>query len=526
MNAGPAQPQLCAGLLQSEPRLADAAAARARVLPERVLQFGEGNFLRGFVDWMLERMNRQGLFQGRAVLVQPIADGASDRINQQDGLFTVLLRGVESNARSEASELVTSVSRCLDPHVEFDAFLACARQPELRFVVSNTTEAGIRLDAGDRLDARPSASFPGKLTQLLYARYRHFDGDPGRGLILLPCELIERNGDALSRAVLELAAAWQLEASFVTWLQHSCVFANTLVDRIITGYPEDEVEELAQRFGYRDALVVAGELFHSWVIECPRPLEEELPLAAAGLGVVWTSDMTPYRERKVRILNGAHTLVCLAAFLDGKDTVRECMEDPLFRDYVEGAIFDEILPTLHLPPAELSSFAESVLERFESPFIRHQLLSISLNSVSKYRARILGTVLDNRRRFGRSSPRLGFALAALVAFYRGRELAGSSLLGSRGAAAERRHPAQPREDYVIRDELPVLQFFLGAWQRTEALACSREACAQLVVDLLAEREFWGAHADQLPPEFAAEVGAQLHAICSLGVRGALEELRG
>jgi tagaturonate reductase len=512
VNAQRPPPELNLRALSGDARYAAAAQARARALPEKVLQFGEGNFLRGFVDWMLERLNRQGLFQGRAVLVQPIAQGLAERINAQDGLFTVLLRGVEAKAMSESCELVTSVSRCIDPFTAFDVFLDCGRQPELRFVVSNTTEAGIRIDDGDRLDARPSPSFPGKLTQLLYARYQHFAGDPARGVILLPCELIERNGDALARAVLELAARWALPAEFVAWVRQSCVFTNTLVDRIITGYPKDEAAELEQRFGYRDSLIVAGEVFHCWVIESPRPLEEELPLAAAGLGVVWTNDMTPYRERKVRILNGAHTMVALAAFLSGKDTVRECMEDELFRGYLEGAIAEEIVPTLSLPPSELSSFAASVIERFESPFIRHQLLSISLNSVSKYKARILGSVLDNQRRFGRASPRLTFALAALAAFYRGSELSGNALRGARDAGP-----------YEIRDDLAVLQFFLGAWQRAEAAGCGLDACARLIDELLAQRDFWGTQADELSSEFRAAAAHHLHSICTHGVRRALED---
>lgn len=513
MSSGKAPPELSLRAISDDERHAAAAEARRRELPERVLQFGEGNFLRGFVDWMLERMNRKGLFQGRAVLVQPIAQGLAERVNAQDGLYTVLLRGVEAKAMSESCELITSVSRCVDPHVDFEAFLALGRQAELRFVVSNTTEAGIRTDAGDRLEARPSPSFPGKLTQLLYARYQHFAGDAARGLVLLPCELIERNGDALQRTVLELAERWALPTEFVAWVRQSCVFTNTLVDRIITGYPKDEASELEQRFGYRDALIVAGEVFHCWVIESPHPLENELPLAATGLGVVWTNDMTPYRERKVRILNGAHTTVALAAFLSGKNTVRECMEDPLFRGYLEGAIRHEIVPTLSLPPDELSSFAASVLERFESPFIRHQLLSISLNSVSKYKARILSTVLDNQRRFGRPSPRLTFAFAALAAFYCGRELGNGALIGARDAGP-----------YEIRDDLPVLEFFLTAWQHAEARACSLEACARLVDELLARRDFWGAQADELSPDFRTAAGHHLHAICTHGARRALEAL--
>ena len=505
--------RLSASLLAKHPRWSAARAAREQNLPERVIQFGEGNFLRGFVDWMLERMNQQGLFQGRAVLVQPISQGLCQKINEQDGLYTVLLRGTRGEAMTEACELVTSVSRCVDAYADFESFLGCAKQPELRFVVSNTTEAGIRTDAEDRLDARPSPSFPGKLTQFLHARYRHFAGDPARGMILLPCELIERNGDALARAVHELSARWQLPDAFLSWLRQSCVFTNTLVDRIITGYPKDEVEQLAERLGYQDELSVAGEFFHAWVIESPRPLEDELPLAAAGLNVIWTQDMSPYRERKVRILNGAHTVISLAVFLAGKDTVRECMLDPQFRTYLEGAIYEEILGTLSLPAEELASFAAAVLERFESPFIRHRLLSISLNSVSKYKARVLGSVLDNQRKFGRSSPRLAFALAALIAFYRGDQLENGALRGSRGG-----------EPYEIRDDLAVLEFFANAWPAAAASGATRQACAELVSCLLARQDFWGREATELVPEFGAAVSDHLHAICSLGVRPALDRL--
>ena len=507
-----AAPQLNASLLGSDSRWEDSRAARARELPERVLQFGEGNFLRGFVDWMLERMNRRGLFNGRAVLVQPIAEGLGERINQQDGLYTVLLRGVAADSMLEQRELVTSVSRCLDPYRDFDAVLGLASAPELRFVVSNTTEAGIRLDPDDRLDGRPACSFPAKLTQLLYARFRHFDADPAKGWVMLPCELIERNGDALERAVKQLVADWALPLEFEAWLNRSCVFTNTLVDRIITGFPTEEADALASELGYRDDLIVAGEVFHSWVIESPRPLEEELPLARAGLEVVWTRDMTPYRERKVRILNGAHTLMALAAFLAGKDTVRECMDDALFRRYVEGALSLEILPTLTLPVAELSSFAGSVLERFGNPFIQHPLLNISLNSVSKYKARLLGTLLDNQRQ-GMSSPRLEFALAALLAFYRGSALSDNALTGER--------QGQP---YAIRDEARVLEHFANVWRQSPAGACSSELCTRLVKDTLARQDFWGCALHEVSPDLTVTVARHLNAICTVGVRAALEQM--
>jgi tagaturonate reductase len=490
------------------------AATSPSALPERVLQFGEGNFLRAFVDWMLERMNQQGLFGGRALLVQPIADGRAEAINRQSGLYTVLLRGVENGELVETREVVSSVSRCLDPYSEYDAFIQSAAQPELRFIVSNTTEAGIRVDPEDRFDARPARSFPGKLTQWLYARFWHFAGDPAYGVVVLPCELIERNGDALLRAVEETARAWQLPAEFIAWLRQGSVFTNTLVDRIVTGYPAAEAPRLEQELGYRDELLVAAERFHCWVIESPRPLEKELPLAAAGLNVIWTQDITPYRERKVRILNGAHTLLAPAAFLAGKSTVRESMEDPLFRRYVERALSDEILGTLKLPPAEVSSFAASVLERFVNPSIQHQLISITLNSVSKYKARLLGSLVDNHAKASRVTPRLAFALAALFAFYRGRELANGALHSERSAG----------EPYQIKDDAHVLEYFRDTWAAAPSGPCSATFCADMVAATLAREDFWGVLPGPLASELSQAVASHLHAIATHGTRVALERL--
>jgi len=504
------------------PRL-DARAVIARPKwPETVLQFGEGNFLRAFVDWMLERMNAQGLFQGRAVLVQPIPSGMAALLNEQNGLYTVLLRGLVDGRAVDTRELVSSVSRCIDPHASWDAYIACAANPRLRFVVSNTTEAGIRVEPDDALDARPARSFPAKLTQLLHARFLRFEGDRARGLVMLPCELIERNGDALRRAVGALATRWRLGDAFLTWLDESCVFTNTLVDRIVTGYPTDGPDALAASLGYDDRLAVAAEPFHAWVIEGPRALEDELPLGKAGLAVTFTSDLRPYRDRKVRILNGAHTMTALAAFLAGHDTVRGFMDDDLIRGYMDRGISDEILPTLLLPPpesttralprAELESFAAAVVERFRNPFIEHGLLSISLNSLSKYRARILPTVMDFIGMGDSPPPRLSFALAALCAFYRGREVEDGTLFGLRDG---RRYP--------IRDDAAVLDFFLEAWaevgDRPTALGCLK-----LVRRLLARADFWDHDLDARLPGFAEAVAQHLNDIHVLGIRGALRQV--
>jgi tagaturonate reductase len=507
------RPKLAARLLEGGHRFPPGlAVTRPEQLPERVLQFGEGNFLRAFVDWMIDSMNARGLFRGRAVLVQPISSGLGDTINAQDGLYTVLLRGNQDGEVREERRIVSAVSRCVSPYADFDAFLSCARNPDLRFIVSNTTEAGIKTDPADRFDARPAQSFPGKLTQLLHARFTHFGGDPARGLVLLPCELIENNGTELRRAVLETARAWNLSADFQRFVGEACLFTNTLVDRIVTGYPRDEIDALGDALGYDDALLVAGEIFHSWVIATPRPLDDELPLRAAGLNVTFTHELRPYRERKVRILNGAHTMAALAAFLAGHDTVRACVQDPLFFRYIDRGIHEEILPTLELPRLELTDFAGSVLERFNNPFIRHYLASIALNSVSKYKARILPTVVDYVRARGSLPRRLTFALAALIAFYRGQKLENGALLAERDGVP-----------YSIQDDAPVLEFFAEAWSRA-APPYTPEFCADLVRRTLARSDFWGRDLNTELSGFSEAVAGHLHAIMSAGVRSALERV--
>jgi tagaturonate reductase len=487
----------------------------ANAAPERVLQFGEGNFLRAFTDWMLHRMAQGGHFRGRAVLVQPIARGQADVIQQQDGLYTVMLRGLEGGRRVETREIVSSVSRCLDPHRDFEAFLACARNPDLRFVVSNTTEAGIRTDPSDRLDARPATSFPAKLTQLLVERCRHFRGDPTRGLVILPCELIDRNGDALLAAVLETARAFDLPGSFVRWVHEACLFTSTLVDRIVTGYPTEEAETVGEALGYQDALLVAGEHFHQWVIETPSSLADELPLAAAGLNVIETRDLGPYRDRKVRILNGAHTMMALTGFLLGHDAVGECMEDPRLRAHVERAVAGEIIPTLMRasPQAQLAAYAETVYERFRNPFIRHRLASIALNSVSKVRVRIVDTLLDHARMFGQLPPHLTFTLAALCAHHRGNEVADGALLGRRGGDA-----------YRVEDTPAALAFFVSAWRGCPPGGETPERCLALTRRLLARDDLWGRDLTRAVPGLDAQVAVYLHDLVTLGPAATLDRL--
>jgi tagaturonate reductase len=310
-----AQPQLNADFLKSHPELAGSPSEAQ--LPERVLQFGEGGFLRGFVDWMIHGMNRQGLFNGRVVVVQPIPQGQVATLQQQGGAYTILMRGIEKGKVIEQQEVITSISRGINPYTDFDEYLHCAHNSDLRFIVSNTPEAGIAIDSEDRLTDQPPASFPAKLTRLLLERYNAFAGELSKGFVLLPCELIDRNGDRLKEAVLQTATAWNLDAEFVEWVQRANIFTNTLVDRIVTGYPKDEIQTLWDESGYRDNLFDTSEPFHLWVIEGPASLATELPLAKAGFNVILTDNMKPYRDRKVGILNGAHTTTALAAYLAG-----------------------------------------------------------------------------------------------------------------------------------------------------------------------------------------------------------------
>lgn len=478
-------------------------------LPERVLQFGEGNFLRGFVDWMLDNMNEKGIFNGRAVVVQPIAQGLAEVLNNQDGLYTLYLRGIQNGRTVEEKRIVSSVSRGINPYSEFDEYLKCAENPDLRFIISNTTEAGIAYNPKDRLDDKPPASFPGKLTVLLYKRFKTFNGEPSKGFVIIPCELIERNGDNLKRIVLQLTTEWGLEKEFIDWLEKSNFFLNTLVDRIVTGYPRDEVQKLTDELGYKDNLINTAEIFHLWVIEGDKRFSEEIPFTQAGLNVIWTEDMTPYRTRKVRILNGAHTMTVLAAYLYGKDTVKECMDDQIIHTFMNKGIYEEIIPTLDLPLEELTDFAGAVSERFANPFIKHYLLSIALNSTSKFKTRVLPSILEYINIKGDIPKVLTFSLAALLAFYRGTELHENSLIGSRAT-----------NDYNICDDMSVLEMFSKLWKDFDG---SKEGSERLVSEVLSKTDIWGCDLNNIS-SLKLKITEYLYKIVTSGMAEAINEV--
>ncbi|NLP48901.1 MAG: tagaturonate reductase [Clostridiales bacterium] len=376
-------------------------------MKERVIQFGEGNFLRGFVDYFLFKMTQKGLFEGKVTVVQPIAQGKVGLLNEQAGKYNLYLRGLEKGLLKTEHSLIDVISRGLNPYEDFEAFLQLAENKDYRFIISNTTEAGIAFDDTCSFDDRPAASFPGKLTQLLYRRFEK--GLPG--FIILPCELIDNNADELKKHTLAYAQKWRLGQAFENWLESENIFANTLVDRIVTGYPEDE----AMSLNPEDKLLNTAELFHLWVIE--GNFEDELPLQKAGFNVVWADDVGPYKKRKVRILNGCHTAMVPAAISAGLETVKESMEDKDVSSFLQHCLYEEILPAIG-NSNEDRQFAADVLERFRNPFIKHQLRAIALNSVSKFAVRVLPSLLDYKNMYGDNPKGLTMALAFLINFYK------------------------------------------------------------------------------------------------------------
>ncbi len=378
--------------------------------PERIIQFGEGGFLRGFADWMLQILNEKTDFNGSAVVVQPIEQGMCDMLTGQNCVYTHLMRGIKNGKPCVESKIIDSISRCVKPYEDWDAYLKLAENPDFRFVISNTTESGIAYSEGDKLNDTPPKSFPAKVTALLYKRFNLGLG----GFIFLPCELIDKNGAELKRIILKYAMDWNLGEDFVNWINKENIFCNTLVDRIVTGYPKDEKIDLA----YTDNMLNTSELFHLWVIEGTAEILKELPFDKTDLNVIFTDNLEMYRTRKVRILNGAHTSMIPYALLEGVETVGDCMENELLAAHLKKCVFDEIIPTLDLPKEELSAYAEDVTERFKNPFIRHMCSAISLNSVSKFKVRVLPSILEYIKRTDKMPEALLLSLSKLIEFYK------------------------------------------------------------------------------------------------------------
>lgn len=377
---------------------------------ETVIQFGEGGFLRGFVDYFFQKLKEKDMFDGSVVVVQPIEKGMIEELKKQDCRYHLFLRGIDKGRVVDEHTHIDIISRCINPYTEYEAYEALAKNPDFRFIVSNTTEAGIEFVPDNKPDDKPAKSFPGKLTQLLYRRFLL----GLKGFIILSCELIDHNGEELKKCCMQYADLWGLGEDFKNWMEKENDFCSTLVDRIVTGFPRDEHKALCERIKEQDNMMDTAEIFHLWVIQGNH--EDELPLLKAGYNVIWTDNVDPFKKRKVRILNGAHTSMVLGAHLYGLETVGECLKDEKVSALLKKCIFEEIIPTIG-DSQDNRNFGQAVLERFANPFIRHLLLSIALNSVSKFKARVLPTILEYKEKYGTYPQGLTFSFAALIAFY-------------------------------------------------------------------------------------------------------------
>ena len=421
--------------------------------PVKVLQFGEGNFMRAFVDYFFDISNEKAGFNGKVALVQPIAQGLTELINKQEGLYTLYLRGSENGQKVDAKRVISAVDCCLNPYdkSDYDKMMEIAASDELDIIASNTTEAGIAYDPACNFEDVPAASFPGRLTQVLFTRYKAGK----KGVVVLSCELIDNNGKELLKCVNQYIDQWKLEDGFKKWVNEENIFCSTLVDRIVPGRIRDpqEVEQLEAVNGYHDELIDVGEIFGVWIIEGPEGLEDRLPFKKAGVNVHVVPDVMPYKHRKVRILNGAHTGFVLGAYLAGFDIVRDCMHNDNVAGFMNKMLNEEVIPTLvdHLDENDLNEFAAAVKDRFNNPFVNHELMSISLNSTSKWKARNMPSFLQYIDKNGKLPTCLTMSLAAYIAFYSNdiQELTDAGLVCKRPAG----------NTYTVSDDRWALEFF-------------------------------------------------------------------
>lgn len=463
--------------------------------PVKILQFGEGNFLRAFIDWILQNLNDAGVINADVAVVQPMPMGRVAELEKQDGLYTLCLEGIDKGEKVQSKQIIDVLKDFINPFEQYDKFLDYAKSADLEIVISNTTEAGIALDETDTDFTKCPKSFPGKLLAFLKARCDHFDGDASKGLAIIPCELIDHNGDELKRVMLELAKIKGMDEKFIDWISNACHYTSTLVDRIVPGYPRDNAAQICEETGFADNNIVKGEIFHLWVLQKEPFIQEKLPADKSGLNVIFADDITPYKQRKVKILNGTHTGIVPVAYLSGIDTVRESVEDEDVGRFAAELINDEIKPTIELPKDEMDAFANSVVERFKNPFIRHELMSIALNSTTKFRTRLLPTYNDYRRKFGKSPKHILFSLASLAVFYRGK----------RGD-----------EDIKLADDPKFLEFWKEVWVLTDFDAMAKK--------ILGASDVWEQNLDE--DDNAALVSVYLRDIVNNGERAALKAFLG
>ena len=465
----------------------------------RIVQFGEGNFLRAFVDWQIDILNEKTNLDAGVAIVRPLNTDFPPSLNIQDGLYTTLIRGLnENNEAVKEFRMIRSVNNEINVYTQYDQYLELAKDPNIEFIFSNTTEAGISYVESDQLTDRPATSYPAKLTAFLYERFVHFAGSKESGLIIIPCELIDYNGDALKQIVLKYANQWNLSDQFISWLENDNLFCSTLVDRIVPGYPKTQITELEVELGYKDNFIDSAEYFYLFVIQGPQWLAEKLCLNKCNMNIKIVDDIKPYKERKVAILNGAHTALVPVAYLSGIDTVGEAMKDPQILSYIKTTIFDEIIPVLDLPHQELVDFAESVISRFKNPFIEHQLLSSALNSMTKFKTRILPQLIAYQKQQGVLPQHLVFSFAALIAFYRG---------------------VRDDQNYPLQDDAIWLERFNTGWKN---IAEGKETLEELVRNVLSDNKHWEHNLLNIP-QLSATLVQYLSVITQKGMRQAMEE---
>ena len=475
----------------------DRQTAQAAKYPTKVIQFGEGNFLRAFVDWIIWNTNKATDFNAGVVVVQPIDRGMVDMLNSQDGLYHVNLQGIDKGQAVDSIEMIDVINGGLNPYTQNEEFMALAENPDIRFVISNTTEAGIAFDPSCKLDDKPATSYPGKLTQLLYHRYEHFKGDMTKGFIILPCELIFLNGKELKKCIYQYIDLWNLGEEFKAWFEQACGVYCTLVDRIVPGYPKDTINEIHERIGFKDNLVVKGEIFHLWVIEAPESVAAEFPADKAGLNVLFVPSEAPYHERKVTLLNGPHTVLSPVGYLSGLDTVKECVEDPQVGQFVRKIMYGELMETLNLPKEELQAFADSVVERFLNPYVKHFVTSIMLNSFPKYKTRDLPGLKTYLERKGELPKGLVLGLAAIITYYKG---------GKRGDV-----------EIVPNDDAAIVALLKDLWATGDL--------RKVAEGVLAAEFIWGENLNEIPG-LTDLVVADLEIIQNEGMRAAVETVIG
>lgn len=388
-------------------------------LPIKIVQFGGGNFMRGFTDYIIDKLNKETEWKGGIVNLQATPNGSIQKMEEQDNVYTLFTRGIKKGEIHDEKQVISAIQKSVNPYSDYDEFLALAKEEELEFVFSNTTETGIAYDETETSYEGPHRNFPAKVTVLLHERFKHFNGAADKGLRIIPCELIEDNAFALREIILKYAQLWNLEDRFVQWINQYNYFHNTLVDRIVPGYPKDDAGSYEDQLDYEDHMMVVSECFLLFVIQEAGNLNERIPFNKINEQILVVDDIQPYRLRKVRILNGGHTLMLAPAILSGQETVKESIDNPFIGKFLSNAIFNEVNPTLGLDEAELKNFAEEVFDRFRNPFIKHYLASIALYFVSKFKVRVLPSLLTYVETKGKLPVNLTFSLASLIRFYQG-----------------------------------------------------------------------------------------------------------